>query len=170
MNGGIIEQNPACHVASPLVRSNHCLYIHIIGQVGNLLSRLVNQLGGDFFHLRLLALHWILDLGSIGGPGAQGQILLGLHLGCTYNPRCRNYHLNRPKLGMSWRNLRPSDLLYVLQINVRYICYESMTYVAHCSCRQQSATIIKADISKLIRPPISIKIWLSALDNIKCLS
>ena len=131
MNDGIIEQNPACHVASPLVRSNHCLNSYYrsswqpafaAGCQRKSVSTSDELAGGGFFHLRLLVLHWIMDLGSIGGPGAQGQILLGLHLGC------RNYHLNRPKLGMGWRNLRPRDLLYVLYINVRYNCYESTTY------------------------------------------
>ena len=95
MNGGIIEQNPACHVASPLVRSNHCLHSYYRSgwqpafaagcqRITESVSPSDELAGGKgFFHLRLLALHWILDLGSIGGPGAQGQILLGLHLGCS---------------------------------------------------------------------------------------
>ena len=88
-----------------------------------------------------------LDFGSIGGPGAQGQILLGLHLGCTYNPRCRNYHLNWPKLDMGWRNLRPSDLLYILYNNDMYSLLR--VYDIRSTLLLQTATIIKADISKL---------------------
>ena len=60
------------------------------------------------------------------------------------NPRCLNYHLNRPKLGMGWRNLRPRDLLYILYINVRYSLQR--VYDIRSTLFLQTATIIEAQV------------------------